>query len=75
MRALYLCRELAATEFTGYYIGWGVNASGSPHTDHILVRSLYDLDYRIGIAKEWAGIGESLEWPGHCSTNKVWAGN
>lgn len=75
MRALYLCRELAATEFTGYYMGWGVNASGSPHTGDILVRALYDLDYRIGIAKEWAGIGESREWPGHCSNIKDWAGN
>ena len=75
MRALYLCRELAATEFTGYYMGWGVNASGSPHTGHILVRALYDLDYRIGIAKEWAGIGTSEEWPGHCNINKEWQGN
>ena len=75
IRALYLCRELAATEFTGYYMGWGVNASGSPYTGQILVRSLYDLDYRMGIAKEWAGIGESKEWPGHCKTHKAWAGN
>ena len=75
MRALYLCRELAATEFTGYYMGWGVNASGSPHTGHILVKSLYDLEYRINIAKEWAGIGTSDQWPGHCNGNKAWAGN
>ncbi|SHK06024.1 4-hydroxybutyryl-CoA dehydratase / vinylacetyl-CoA-Delta-isomerase [Desulfatibacillum alkenivorans DSM 16219] len=75
MRALYLCRELSSTEFTGYYMGWGVNASGSPHTGHILVRSHYDLEYRIGIAKEWAGIGESSEWPGHNKGAKDWAGN
>lgn len=74
IRALYLCRELAATEYTGYYMGWGVNASGSPHTGYILVKSLYDLNYRIGIAKEWAGIGESEKWPGHCA-NKKWSGN
>lgn len=30
----------------------------------MLVRSLYDLDYRIGIAKEWAGIDESRPWGG-----------
>lgn len=75
MRALYLCRELAATEFTGYYMGWGVNASGSPYTGQILVRSLYDFDYRMGIAREWAGIGASKPWPGHCQTHKTWTGN
>lgn len=75
MRALYLCRELAATEFTGYYMGGGVNASGSPHTGQILVRSLYDLDYRMGIAKQWAGMGTARQWPGHCRSHKVWAGN
>lgn len=62
IRALWLCREIAASEFTGYFMGWAVNASGSPHTGDLLVRAMYDLDYRIGIAKEWAGIGKSREW-------------
>lgn len=74
LRALYLCRELAATEFTGYYMGWGVNASGSPHAGYILIRSLYDLEYRISIAKEWAGLGEAQPWGGYCSS-KEWSGN
>ena len=74
VRALYLCREIAATEFTGYFMGWAVNASGSPYTGDLLVRALYDLDYRISIAKEWAGIGESRDWGGPGSSRE-WTGH
>lgn len=56
IRALYLAQELAASKFTGYLVGWAVNASGSPLTGEIFVRSEYDLQKRINTAKEWAGI-------------------
>ena len=56
LRALYLAQEIAATKFTGYFLGWSINASGSPMTGDVFVRSLYDLQKRIDIAKEWAGI-------------------
>lgn len=57
LRVLYLAQEIAATRFTGYFLGWAINASGSPVTGDILVRSLYDLQKRMDIAKSWAKIG------------------
>ncbi len=57
LRVLYLAQELAGTKFTGNFLGWAVNASGSPITGEILTREHYDLEKRIGIAKRWAGIG------------------
>jgi 4-hydroxybutyryl-CoA dehydratase/vinylacetyl-CoA-Delta-isomerase len=58
LRVLYLAQELAGTKFTGNFLGWAVNASGSPITGEILTREHYDLDKRIGIARRWAGIGK-----------------
>jgi len=56
LQALYLAQELAASKFTGYFIGWAVNASGSPMAAEVMVRSHYDLKKRLDIAKGWAGI-------------------
>jgi 4-hydroxybutyryl-CoA dehydratase/vinylacetyl-CoA-Delta-isomerase len=56
IRALYLAQEISSTKFTGYFLGWAINASGSPVTGEITVRSEYDLQKRLDIAKKWAGI-------------------
>jgi len=57
LRALHLAREIAATNFTGYFMGWAVNASGSPMAAEVMVRSEYDLKKRMDIARNWAGFG------------------
>ncbi len=56
LRALYLAQEIASSKFTGYFIGWGVNAAGSPAACDIFVRSHYDLKGAVGVAREWAKI-------------------
>jgi 4-hydroxybutyryl-CoA dehydratase/vinylacetyl-CoA-Delta-isomerase len=56
LRVLYLAQEIAASTFTGYFLGWAINASGSPMTGDVLVRELYDLKKRVDIAKGWAKI-------------------
>lgn len=58
IRTLYLAQEIAASKFTGYFLGWAINASGSPITGEIFVRSQYDLEKRVNIAKEWAKINK-----------------
>ncbi len=57
LRALYLAQEIGSSKFTGYYIGWGVNAAGSPAACEIFVRNHYDLKKSLQLAKEWAKIG------------------
>lgn len=56
LRVLHLAKEFAASNFTGYFLGWAINASGSPMTGEVYVRKSYDLQKRIKIAKEWAKI-------------------
>jgi len=56
LRVLHLIQEAAASRWTGYFMGWGISASGSPMTAEVAVRSEYDLDKRINIAKKWAKI-------------------
>ena len=56
IRALFLAQEVAASKFTGYFLGWAVNASGSPRTGEIVVWSEYDLQKRVDTAKKWAKI-------------------
>ncbi len=56
LRVLHLVQEVAASKFTGNFLGWAINAAGSPITGEILTREHYDLQKRIGIAKQWAGI-------------------
>jgi 4-hydroxybutyryl-CoA dehydratase/vinylacetyl-CoA-Delta-isomerase len=56
LRVLYLAQELAGTKFTGNFLGWAINASGSPITGKILTRKHYDLEKRIRIAKKWAKV-------------------
>jgi len=56
LRALFLCQEIAGSKFTGNWMGWAVNASGSPVTGEIFVRLHYDLEKRVNLAKKWAKI-------------------
>lgn len=56
LRVLHLAQEVCASEFTGYYLGWAINAAGSPMTNEIFVRALYDLEKRIKVAKNYAKI-------------------
>jgi len=56
LRVLYLAQELGATKFTGNFLGWAINASGSPITGEILTRETYDLKKRMNIAKKWANV-------------------
>ncbi|MDD5533012.1 MAG: 4-hydroxyphenylacetate 3-hydroxylase C-terminal domain-containing protein, partial [Syntrophales bacterium] len=58
LRALYLAQEIGSSKFTGYFIGWGVNAAGSPAACEIFVRNHYDLKTSVKVAKEWAKIGK-----------------
>jgi 4-hydroxybutyryl-CoA dehydratase / vinylacetyl-CoA-Delta-isomerase len=57
LQALYLAQEIGASKFTGYYVGWGVNAAGSPAACEIFVSNNYDLKTSLKVAKEWAKIG------------------
>ena len=56
LRVLSLAQEVCASRFTGYLLGWAINASGSPVTNEVVVRRGYDLDKRIKIAKDFAKI-------------------
>ena len=56
LRVLSLAQEVGASRFTGYFLGWAINASGSPMANEIAVRAGYDLDKRIKIAKGYAKI-------------------
>jgi 4-hydroxybutyryl-CoA dehydratase/vinylacetyl-CoA-Delta-isomerase len=56
LRVMNLAQDLAASRLTGSLLGFTINAAGSPVTNRIVVRNLYDLDKRIQVAKEIAGI-------------------
>ena len=56
LRVLSLVQEVGASRFTGYFLGWAINAAGSPMTNEIVVRAGYDLEKRIKIAKGYAKI-------------------
>lgn len=56
LRVLNLVQDLAASRTTGTILGFTVNAAGSPTTNQVAVRKLYDLEKRIDIAKEIAAI-------------------
>ena len=42
IRTLYLAQEIASSKFTGYSLGWAINASGSRLTGENFVKSAYD---------------------------------
>lgn len=44
LRALFLCQEIAGSKFTGNWMGWAVNASGSPVTGEIFVRLVMSIN-------------------------------
>ncbi len=48
--------NLAASRLTGTLLGFTINAAGSPATNKVVVRSMYDLEEKSQIAKEIAGI-------------------
>jgi len=56
LRVMNLAQDLAASRLTGTLLGFTMNAAGSPVTNGIVVRNLYDLKKRIQIAKEIAGL-------------------
>jgi 4-hydroxybutyryl-CoA dehydratase/vinylacetyl-CoA-Delta-isomerase len=56
LRAMHLAQDLAASRMTGTLWGFTINAAGSPETNKIVVQNLYDLESRLEIAKDIAGI-------------------
>lgn len=56
LRALNLVQDLAASSTTGTLLAFTINAAGSPVTNEIVVRRMYDLEKRINYAKEIASI-------------------
>jgi len=58
LRVMNLAQDLAASRLTGTLMGFTIKAAGSPVTNQIVVRNLYDLEKRIQVAKEIAGINQ-----------------
>ncbi|MBU2551761.1 MAG: hypothetical protein KKB20_25345 [Proteobacteria bacterium] len=56
LRVMHLAQDLAASRLTGTLLGFTINAAGSPVTNRIVVRNLYDLEGRVRIAREIAGL-------------------
>jgi 4-hydroxybutyryl-CoA dehydratase/vinylacetyl-CoA-Delta-isomerase len=56
LRVMNLAQDLAASRLTGTVLGFTINAAGSPVTNKIVVERMYDLEKRIQLAKEIAGI-------------------
>jgi 4-hydroxybutyryl-CoA dehydratase/vinylacetyl-CoA-Delta-isomerase len=56
LRVMNLAQDLAASRLTGTILGFTINAAGSPVTNRIVVQRIYDLEKRIQLAKEIAGI-------------------
>jgi 4-hydroxybutyryl-CoA dehydratase / vinylacetyl-CoA-Delta-isomerase len=56
LKVMALAQDLAASRLTGTLLGFSINAAGSPVTNKIVVQNLYDLDEKIRIAKQIAGI-------------------
>jgi 4-hydroxybutyryl-CoA dehydratase/vinylacetyl-CoA-Delta-isomerase len=56
LRVLHLAQEVGASRWTGYFLGWAISGAGSPAANDLTVRHGYDLQKRIAIAKQWAGI-------------------
>jgi 4-hydroxybutyryl-CoA dehydratase/vinylacetyl-CoA-Delta-isomerase len=56
LRALHLVQDLAASRTTGTLLAFTVNAAGSPATNEVVIRRLYDLQKQVGYAREIAGI-------------------
>jgi len=56
LRALNLVQDLAASRTTGTLLAFTINAAGSPVTNEIVVRRMYDLEKRINYAKEIVSI-------------------
>lgn len=56
LRAMHLVQDLAASRATGTIFGFTVNAAGSPPTNEVVMKRIYDLDRRVQYAKEISGI-------------------
>lgn len=56
LKVMNLVQDLAASRLTGTILGFTINASGSPVTNNIVVRNMYDLEKRIKIAEQLAGL-------------------
>jgi len=60
LKVMNLAQDLAASRLTGTLMGFTINAAGSPVTNQIVVRNLYDLEKRIQVTKEIVGIKSNL---------------
>lgn len=56
LKVMNLAQDLAASRLTGTLLGFTINAAGSPATNKVVVQSLYNLEEKVQIAKEIAGI-------------------
>ncbi len=56
LKAIHLAQDLASSRLTGIILGYTINAAGSPETNKVVIRNLYDLEKRINQAKEIAKI-------------------
>jgi 4-hydroxybutyryl-CoA dehydratase/vinylacetyl-CoA-Delta-isomerase len=56
LKVMNLAQDLAASRLTGSLLGFTINAAGGPATNKVVVQNMYDLDEKIQIAKEIAGI-------------------
>ena len=63
LRALNLVQDLAASRTTGTILGFTINAAGSPATNQVVVRRMYDLKKRMDYAKQLTGIDRQADNP------------
>lgn len=69
-RVLSLAQDLAASRLTGTLLGFTINAAGSPVTNRIVVRNLYDLEGSLAVARRIAGIPERNRGGGPAQTEQ-----
>jgi 4-hydroxybutyryl-CoA dehydratase/vinylacetyl-CoA-Delta-isomerase len=56
LRVLHLVQDLAASRTTGAILGFTVNAAGSPATNQVVVRRMYDLQRQMRNAGRIASV-------------------
>ena len=56
LRVLHLVQDLAASRTTGAILGFTVNAAGSPATNQVVVRKMYDLQRQVRNAGRIASV-------------------
>jgi 4-hydroxybutyryl-CoA dehydratase/vinylacetyl-CoA-Delta-isomerase len=56
LKVMHLAQDLVASRLTGTLMGFTINAAGSPETNKIVVRHMYDLEKKVRVVKEICGI-------------------